>query len=265
VRELLAGAPDLAALAGAPPAGEGLALAIALAIGPSASAEAVAAALASGLEPESRAWLYEAARRHRLSLDAAALRAELRSLGRDRSDLTAAHRVADVLRVAPLARGRPADLRALERAISSGLFDPRVPVRAAAAYAAAERGDAASAAAIEALLDDPFPPVRLAAANALSRCAPDRRRAILARAVVETDPSVAAVLEAIGRGEPLPPRDVLVVETIEHRPAPAGPIWLEVATLDGLLRRLPVSPRGTLVLPDVPGLSAEVGLSLAGH
>jgi len=54
---------------------------------------------------------------------------------------------------------------------------------------------------------------------------------------------------------------VLVVQTVEHRASP-GEIWLEIQSDDGLWRRLPASPSGWLLLPEVPGPSAEVSLSL---
>jgi hypothetical protein len=261
-RDLLdAGELELAALAGAritPEAGAGWE--IALAVGPAPTAAEVEAALARAPGPESRAWLYEAARRHRLALDAGRLRAELRELGDEPEH---GHAVAAILRVAPRAvGGRPADLRALRRAIGRGLVDPRPAVRAAAARAAAESGRTTAAAAIEALLEDPHPAVRLAAAHALITLAPERRSAVTARSAVEPEPRLASVLRALGRGAPMADADVLVVETVEHREAPRSSVWLEVRTDDGLLRSLPVSTRGVLVLPDVPGPSAEVSLVL---
>lgn len=254
-------APELAALAGVRlEEGEGLAWAIGQALGPAPSAEAVERAL-EGAEGPAEAWLLEAARRHRLPLDRGRLRAAIEAHDEALGG-AAAHLAAARLRLVPFARGgTAADRRALARALSRGLVDPRAPVRAAAASAAAEDGRPERLGALGALLDDPHPAVRLAAARALVALAPEERPAVLGRAVVEGDPRLARLLRAVGRGEAGAPADVLVVQTVEHRASP-GEIWLEIQSDDGLWRRLPASPSGWLLLPEVPGPSAEVSLSL---
>ncbi len=193
-----------------------------------------------------RAWLLEAARRHRVALDARWLRSTLTD------DAEPA-----LIAVVPFADGVSADRRALRRGLSRWLREGTPAQIAAASFALAEMEARDAAPAIEALLEHPQAVVRVAAAGALLRLVPERARYVRARAAIDPDPRVASLLAA-----PLAAAAATDVLFLDVHATDGSTPWLEVQTDDGLLRRLPVAPDGTFALIDVPGARAEVRLLL---
>lgn len=254
LRSTLPPTPVLLALAGQTATGDGLEGAMARAIAPAPAGD-LEAWLTREADDATFAWLAEAARAHALPIDA-------RWLGSALDDHAGDRRQAPLLLLVAAARGDARADRTLRRRVSRALSSEVPAVRAAAICAAAGRGMVEARAAIEALLEDADPSVRIAAGHGLVALDPSMARAVLARAIVEEEPRARRVLEAIGRGEPLPAADVLLVETVEHRAAPSTPIWLEVRTDDGLVRVLPSPPDGMFVLAGVVGTTAEVTLRL---
>lgn len=254
LRATLPPTPVLLALAGQTATGDGLegAMARAIALAPAGDLEAW---LMREADDATFAWLAEAARAHALPIDARWLGGALDEHAGDR-------RLAPLLLLVPSARGDARADRTLRRRVSRALSSEVPAVRAAAIFAAAHRGMVEALAAIEALLEDGDPSVRIAAGHGLVALDPSMAQVVLARAIVEEEPRARRVLEAVGRGEPLPAADVLLVQTVEHRPAPSTPIWLEVRTDDGLVRVLPSPRDGMFVLPGVVGTTAEVTLRL---
>jgi HEAT repeat protein len=164
-------------------------------------------------------------------------------------------------------RTRSRARRAMRRSLRAA--QPRV--RAGAALALALARERRAWRALVAALEDEHDAVRLAAAHALWTLAvPEAAEAVAARARVEPEPRVRAVLREAARAAGRPPpaigrgREVLYVHiaTAPGLPADAASPSVDVLLPDGRWLRAPSLPGGEVLVPDLMGGRAEVQVRL---